>query len=152
LWAKSETGSHISCSWECKRVARNEPPHSQMNSQFGNFLKQLQESKLIGLKCYLYHWKSLRTHMCKMGSHDPFGHPKHKLWPKERLGVKLAIWLPTIKSQELPRFPCVHMAWPLESSQQGLQLCFRPHLNWNFAHKIMGPQSCESPNFGNYAI
>jgi hypothetical protein len=27
-----------------------------------------------------------------MGSHDPFGHLKHKLWPKERLGVKLPNW------------------------------------------------------------
>ncbi len=25
-----------------------------------------------------------------MGSHDPFGHFKHKLWPKEWLGVKLS--------------------------------------------------------------
>jgi len=39
--------------------------------------------------------------MSKMGSHDPFGHPKHKLWPKERSEVKLAIWFPTTKSQEL---------------------------------------------------
>jgi hypothetical protein len=29
--------------------------------------------------------------MSKMGSHDPFGHLKHKLWPKEGLGVKLPI-------------------------------------------------------------
>ncbi len=29
--------------------------------------------------------------MSKMGSHDPFEHLKHKLWPKEKLGVKLAI-------------------------------------------------------------
>jgi len=28
--------------------------------------------------------------MSKMGSHDPFGHLKHKLWPKEGLGIKLA--------------------------------------------------------------
>jgi hypothetical protein len=27
--------------------------------------------------------------MSKMGLHDPFGYLKHKLWPKERLGVKL---------------------------------------------------------------
>jgi hypothetical protein len=27
--------------------------------------------------------------MSKMGSHHPFGHLKHKLWPKEGLGVKL---------------------------------------------------------------
>jgi hypothetical protein len=26
--------------------------------------------------------------MCKMGSHDPFGYLKHKLWPKKGLGVK----------------------------------------------------------------
>jgi hypothetical protein len=38
--------------------------------------------------------------MSKMGLHDPFGHLKHKLWPKERSGVKLAIWLLTTKSQE----------------------------------------------------
>jgi len=31
--------------------------------------------------------------MSKMGLHDPFGHLKHKLWPKERSGVKLSIWL-----------------------------------------------------------
>jgi hypothetical protein len=24
--------------------------------------------------------------MPKMGSHDPFGHLQHKLWPKERVG------------------------------------------------------------------
>ncbi len=35
--AKSELGSYISCSQECKRVRGNEPPHSQMNSHFGNF-------------------------------------------------------------------------------------------------------------------
>ncbi len=29
--------------------------------------------------------------MSKMGSHDPFGHLKHKLWPKERPGIKLAV-------------------------------------------------------------
>jgi hypothetical protein len=27
--------------------------------------------------------------MFKMGLHDPFGHLKHKLWQKERLGVKI---------------------------------------------------------------
>jgi hypothetical protein len=42
--------------------------------------------------------------MSKMGLHDPFGYLKHKLWPKERLEVKLAIWLPTTKSWESPQF------------------------------------------------
>jgi len=29
--------------------------------------------------------------MSKMNSHDPFGHLKHKFWPKERMGVRLAV-------------------------------------------------------------
>jgi hypothetical protein len=29
--------------------------------------------------------------MSEMGLHDPFEHLKHKLWPKERPGVKLVI-------------------------------------------------------------
>jgi hypothetical protein len=87
-----------------------------------------------------------------MGSHCPFEHLKHKLWPKERSGVKLAIWLPTIKSRESTQFPCVKMACdiPLKNSWQGLQLCFRPHLNQRFARKIMAPQSCGSPNLGDF--
>ncbi len=55
------------------------------------FRRQLQGSKFIRLKGSLYHWKALGTYMSKMGSHDPFGHFKHKLWPKEGLEVKLAI-------------------------------------------------------------
>jgi hypothetical protein len=30
--------------------------------------------------------------MSKMGLHGPFRHLKHKLWPKERPGVKLSNW------------------------------------------------------------
>jgi hypothetical protein len=33
---------------------------------------------------------------------------------------------------------------------QGLQVCFKLHLNRRFAHKVMGPQSCESFNFENF--
>jgi hypothetical protein len=89
--------------------------------------------------------------MFKMNLHDPFGYLKHKLWPKEGLGVKLAIWLPTTKSQELPWFPYVQVAChiPLKRSQQGLQLYFRHHFNQR-STKVMSPQSCESPNLGNF--
>jgi hypothetical protein len=38
----------------------------------------------------------------------------------------------------------------LESAQQGLQRCFKHHFNRRFAHKVMWPQSRESPNFGNF--
>jgi hypothetical protein len=87
--------------------------------------------------------------MSKIGLHDPFEHPKHKLWPKEGAGVKLAIWLLTIKSQESPWFPCIQVACdiPLESSWQGLQLFFRLHFNRRFACKVMGSQSWWSPNW-----
>jgi hypothetical protein len=59
-----------------------------------------------------------------MGSHHPFGHLRHKLWPKERSRVKLTIWFLTIKSWESPWFPCVQVACDilLESSRQGLQV------------------------------
>jgi hypothetical protein len=42
--------------------------------------------------------------MSKLVSHEPFGHLQHKLWSKEGPGVKLIVWLPTTKSQELTRF------------------------------------------------
>jgi len=105
------------------------------------FREWLQGSKPNGLRSYLYHWKVIETYMSKMGSHDPFRQLKHKLWPKEGSGVKSAVWLPTIKSRESPQFPCVQVACniPLESSWQGLQICFRPHLNRRFAYKVIGP-------------
>jgi hypothetical protein len=75
-----------------------------------------------------------------MGSHDSFGYLRHKLWPKKRSGVKLPIWLPTIKNWESTWLPCMKVAChiPLESFWWGLQLCFRPHLNQRFAHKVYG--------------
>jgi hypothetical protein len=90
--------------------------------------------------------------MFKVGSHDPFGHFKHKLCPKERMGVKLTIWLSTTKSQESPWLPCVQVVcnMSLESSQQELQIFFRYHFHRRFAHKGMRPQSRKSLNFGNF--
>jgi len=82
-----------------------------------------------------------------MGSHCPFGHLKHKLWPKEEPRVKLAIWLPTTKSQESTQFSCIQMACdiPLERSRRGLQLCLRPHLYQRFLRKVMAPKVAKVP-------
>jgi len=55
------------------------------------FRERLQGSKLNKLNFFLYYWKALGTLMSKMGLHDSFRHLKHKLWPKEGLGVKLPI-------------------------------------------------------------
>jgi hypothetical protein len=87
-----------------------------------------------------------------MASHEPFGHLQHKLWQKERPRVKLAVWLPTTKSQESTRPRCVQMKCdtPLESSQRELQVCFRPHLNPRFEQRVMNSQSPESPNRDNF--
>ncbi len=87
-----------------------------------------------------------------MGSHISFEYLKHKLWPKQRPEVKLPIWLPTIKSQEWPWFTYVQVAChiSLKSSQQGLQLCFKHHLNRRLKRNFMSFQSCKSPNFGNF--
>jgi hypothetical protein len=90
--------------------------------------------------------------MSKMCSHCSFGHLKHKLLLKERLGFKLAIWLPTTKHKKSTRFPYVQATCniPLENSQQGLQLCFRPHCNRTFAQKIMRLQSHGSPRIESH--
>ncbi len=60
----------------------------------------------------------------------------------------MSIWLLSTKSQESPQFPYVQVACHI--SRWELQFCFRIHLNWRFAHKVMGPQSHRSPNFGNF--
>ncbi len=116
------------------------------------FREWLQRSKPLALKSSLYHWKAIEAKMSKMGSHDPFGHVQHKLWPNERSGVKLAIWLTTTESQESTQFHCVQVAcdMPLERSRRALQLQFIPHPNRRFAQEVMNLQSCESPNFSNF--
>jgi hypothetical protein len=90
--------------------------------------------------------------MSKMGLHDPFGHLKYKLLPKERPRVKLVVWLPTTKSQESTWFPCVQVAceMSLESYWWRLQLCFRPHPDRKSSHKVIAPQSHRSSNLGNF--
>jgi hypothetical protein len=92
--------------------------------------------------------------MSKMGSHDPFGHLKHKLWPKGGPGIKLAVWLLTTESWELTRFLCVQVACnvPLKSFQQGLQLRFRPHLDWKSAQEVIVLQSCRTPSLGDLEV
>jgi len=116
------------------------------------FKERLQRSKPNGLKDFLYHWKDIKTCMSKMGSHHPFGHLKHKLWPKEELGIKLAVWLSTTKSQESTQFCYVQVVCDtlLENFWRGLEFCFKPHLTPRSTRKVTRPQSCKSPNFDNF--
>jgi hypothetical protein len=83
-----------------------------------------------------------------MGLHEPFGHLQHKLWQKERPGVKLAVLLPTTKSRESTQSRCVQVEgnMPLESSQRELQVFLKLHPNRRFEQRVMTPQSGGSPN------
>jgi hypothetical protein len=92
--------------------------------------------------------------MSKMASHEPFGHLQHKLWSKERSGVKMAVWLPTTKSRESTqsRYVQVECDTPLEKSWGELQVCCRPHPNQRFELGGMSSQSPKSPNRDNYKI
>jgi hypothetical protein len=83
-----------------------------------------------------------------MASHESFGHLQPKLWAKEGSGVKLAVWLPTTKSQESThsRRALRKCDTALESSRQELQLWFRPRFNWRSGREAMTIQSLRSPN------
>jgi hypothetical protein len=95
--------------------------------------------------------KLLKTKCLKWAYMTHLEYLKHKLWPKEWSGVKLPIWLLTIKSQELPLFTCVLVAChiPLESSRWRLHLCFR-HLIEVICTKIYGPPKSWESQFRKF--
>jgi hypothetical protein len=86
--------------------------------------------------------KVLKCRCWKWLLHEPFGHLQHKLWMKKGLGVKLPIWLLTIKSRELTRPRCVQVECdtPLESSWGELQVGFRPHSIRSLSKKLWTPK------------
>jgi hypothetical protein len=58
-------------------------------------LSKLQSSiagvKTSHLEAFFMSLKIHRSVDVEMASHEPFGHLQHKLWQKERPGVKLAV-------------------------------------------------------------
>jgi len=87
-----------------------------------------------------------------MASHYPFGHLQPKLWAKEGPGVKLAVWLPTTKSQESTcswrRLEECNTA--LESSRRELQLWFRARPNPSSGRGAVAVQSPGTPTRNNF--
>jgi hypothetical protein len=81
--------------------------------------------------------------MFKMASHEPFGHLQLKLWANEGPGVKLAVWLPTTKSQESTSFrrSLIECDMALKSSRGELQLWFRPRPDRRSGREVMFVQS-----------
>ncbi len=116
------------------------------------FRARVQGSKHLTLRCSLYHWKGLEVKMFKMTSHESFGHLQLKLWAKEALGVKLAVWLSTTKSWESTRIRRLQEEcdMELERSQRELQDYFRPHPNLRSKQEVMDAQSPGSPNRDNF--
>jgi hypothetical protein len=88
--------------------------------------------------------------MSKMGLHDPFEHLKHKLWPKERSGVKLTIWFPTTKSRESLRFPCVQVACyiPLQNLNEGYNFSSNLISIGGLHTKLWAPKIAGIPTLG----
>jgi len=82
-----------------------------------------------------------------MASHWPFGHLSPKLWAKEGPGVKLAVWLLTIKSRESTssRPPNEECDSALERSRRGLQLWFRPRCDQTWQSGVISSQSLGTP-------
>jgi hypothetical protein len=111
------------------------------------FRARQQGPKHLALRCFWCHWKGLETKISKMASHWPFGHLQPKQWTKEEPGVKLAIWLPTTKSQEsTSSWRCLEECnTALESSRRELQLWFRTHPDPSSGQGVMAVQSSGSP-------
>jgi hypothetical protein len=82
-----------------------------------------------------------------MASHWSFGHLQPKLWAKEGPGVKLAVWLPTTKSQESTSSRCrlEECDTALESSRRELQLWFKTRPDPSSRRGVMVVQSSGSP-------
>jgi hypothetical protein len=82
-----------------------------------------------------------------MASHWSFGHLQPKLWAKEGSGVKLAIWLPTTKSQESTssQHPIWECNMALKRSRWELQLWFRLCHDRTLQLGVTGSQSSGSP-------
>jgi hypothetical protein len=136
---KRKPGSHITYSRECEKVLESvrewtftlprQLPLWEMESRW---TPETSESDCRGQTSMdygvLYIIGKLLERRCLNGLTWLIWNLKHKLWPKERPGVELPVWLPTTKSQEstFSWCPIQECNTALESSRQELQLCFRP--------------------------
>jgi hypothetical protein len=149
---KSSLNPHIHCRTPTLAKCGGEAQHLQ-SWGFGvlrdswMFRAQQQGPKHLALGCSWCHWKGLETYISKMASHWSFEDLQPKLWAKEGLGVKLAVWLPTTKSQESTS--SWHLIWEcnitLKISQQGLQLWFKPRCDRTLQSGVMVVQSSRNP-------
>jgi len=89
--------------------------------------------------------------MSKMGSYDPFEYLQHKFWPKQKLGIKVSIWLLAIKSQELFWFLCAQMACHISCKVVGEGYKFTSNLtSIGGLHKNYGPLKWRKSQFQEF--
>jgi hypothetical protein len=120
LWGKCEVATHTpeNGTWESSGT----PENSELDCR-GQNTSHWGVLYIVGkvLKCRCPKWPRMShldicvTSYCR----------------KKGLRVKLAVWLPTTKSQESTRPRCVQVECdtPLESSWGELQVCVIPHFN-----------------------
>ncbi len=143
---------------EWRKVWGNEPSHSQGAPTLGiwspdgllNLRRTIAWVKTQWIEKFLI---SLESYW-NVNVWNEFAWPiwtlKTQVMPKRKVGSQ--VWLLAIKSWKSIQFPYVQVAChtPLESSRWELQLWFILHFNQKSVHKVMGPQNCRSPNFGNF--
>jgi hypothetical protein len=85
-----------------------------------------------------------------MGLHDPFRHLKHMLWPKESSGVKLVVWLSTIKVENRPDFLackwCATYCW--KALDKGYSFAWNLISIGSLHTKLWGPKVAKVPALG----
>jgi len=136
--------------WECNSHSRKWENGVLRDSR--KLRARFEGSNLLTFGCSLYQWKCLEVHMPKMASHGPFGHLQPKLWAKEGPGVKLAVWLPTTKSQEsTSSWRCLkECGMALESFWQELHLWFKPRPDLSLGQGALSVQSPRIPTWDSF--
>jgi hypothetical protein len=141
LWGKCEVATHTleNGTWESFEILKNSERHCKgQNTLHWSVFNTVE--KVLKFRCPK--WPRMNhLDICSTS----YGRKKSR-------GIKLAIWLPTTKSQESTRFWCVQVErnTPLESSRRKLQLWFRPHPNPSLGREVMNAQSPKSPNWDDF--
>jgi hypothetical protein len=153
LQAKRGAGSHTTYYWECGRMWGNEPSHPKgvplwrlefrWIPEFSEGDCRGQNSMTRGIiyiigKLLEHRWAHI-THLDIWNTSYGQKKGRESNWQFDFRPLKVG---------NRPNFLACNIL--LKRSQQGLQLCFRPHFHRRSAHKVMAPQSHGSPNLSNF--
>jgi hypothetical protein len=88
--------------------------------------------------------------MSKMGSHDPFGHLKHKLWPKEKLKINWQFNSQPLKVKNHPNFLACrsHATYLWKALVEGYNFVLNLILIGDLHTKLVAPKVTKVPTLG----